>query len=411
MLNSAIFQGVRFVMWGFPEPTQTFIHREFVEMRRLGLPVNILAGERLGPLPKDDVIGRIQQEDTLYLNSAAVDVARGFLSGARSSARFLELLDWGLSLGHRTPLHRLRFIAMACLAQRVAPALEAAGTRYLQAHFASYVTEWTMCAARLLGIPFGITGHAVDIFADNNALPDKMRAARLVMTCTKYNSAHLRALAPVAKDRIHTLYHGIDFEGLPPASPIPKDKAPLLLSIGRLVPKKGFGLLLNAADQLRRDGTSFEIAILGNGPLAGELKSQVETLGLSDIVHLPGAVTQAEVWEWLGRARALVVPSVAEASGNIDGIPNVALEAFAMERPVVGSALSGIPEVVHPEKTGWLVSPGDVDELAAAMGQAIADAERCVAMGQAGRAFVREHFDVRRNVQRQIALIEGAARG
>jgi glycosyltransferase involved in cell wall biosynthesis len=287
-------------------------------------------------------------------------------------------------------------------AASVADDVASAGYRYIHAHFAGYHTELAMGISRLTGIPYGVTGHAVGIWKDRNILRDKIEGARVVLSCTEFNVAHLKDVAPDHASKIHLVHHGLDLLALPEPSPPPGGDETRWLACGRLVPKKGFHVLLEACGRLRDGGVAFGLRILGDGPERARLERLVGALGLEDHVRLVGSVPNTAVWEEIQRSHALVVPSVRDARGNIDGIPNVILEAMAMCRPVVGSDLSGIPEVVKHGDTGLLARPGDAVDLADVMERLSGDREAGAGMGESGRRLVEEQFDVRKNIEAQI---------
>lgn len=402
---------VRFLMWGFPETTQTFIHREMIEMRRRGLSVNVLAGHALPSNEAHPMLEEVRRCATIYLDKPWLWVPRGVFRGMKSRGRFLAALPWALSLPHKSATHRARFVAMLAAAADCLDEVLSSGTRYFHAHFASYHTEWAMCLSRLSGLPFGATFHAVGIWKDGNLLREKIASARVIMSCTRYNVDYLKKLAPEHAHKIHLVHHGLDLTEVPEAPEIPVTQKPRFLAIGRLIPKKGFDHLIEATARLRNRKHKLQLTILGDGPERGRLQARVARHNLEDTVFLPGAVSNEEVWQEIAASRVLVAPSVRDATGNIDGIPNVILEAMAMKRPVVGSVLSGIPEVVLPEKTGILVEPGDEQGLAEAMEALVLDRERAVRLGGGGRDLIEEQFDVRKNIDQQIELIAAAKEG
>ncbi len=402
---------VRFLMWGFPETTQTFIHREMIEMRRRGLSVSVLAGHALPSNRAHPLLEEVRQRSTIYLSQPWLWVPRGVFRGMKNRGRFLAALPWALSLPHKSAMHRARFVVMLAAAADCLDEVVSSGTRYLHAHFASYHTEWAMCLSRLSGLPYGATFHAVGIWKDGNLLREKIASARVIMSCTRYNVDFLKKIAPEHAHKVHLVHHGLDLESVPDTLEIPVTDVPRFLAIGRLIPKKGFDHLIEATARLRNHKHKLRLTILGDGPQRQNLEKQVARHNLEDTVSLPGEVSNEEVWQELAASRALVAPSIRDAEGNIDGIPNVILEAMAMKRPVVGSTLSGIPEVVLPGETGVLVEPGDEQGLAEAMERLVVDREHAVRLGSGGRGLIEEQFDVRKNIDQQIELLAAAVEG
>ena len=394
------------VLWGFPELSQTFIHREIAEWLRAHPDLRILAGARR-PLERADGQSRAwAQERTDYLPSPWIWFPRGLLRGLLQP-RFLPTLLWMLARPHRSFARRLRAAAMCVAAADASPALRRRGANYLHAHFASYHTEWTMCLSRLAGIPWGGSWHAVDIWKDANILADKVRDATVVLTCTRHNLDHLHGLVPGARDKVRLAYHGIDFARLGDAPPLPEGE-PEILAIGRLVEKKGFHVLLEACARLHARGLRFGLRVVGEGPWETRLRAQAERLGIAERVAWTGALSNAQTLDAVRACTMLAAPSIPAHDGNIDGIPNVILEAMALGRPVVGTDFSGIPEVVRDGVTGRLVPPGDAGALAEALGAVVSDRAAAQRMGDAGAAFVRGHFDAAHNARRQLEMVYAA---
>ena len=393
--------GVCFVMWGFPEPTQTFIHREYQEMLRQGMRVRILAGDRLPADRQPDDVRAIAEDSTIWLGNPVVWFARGLLAGTFSRLPFWRTQLWMASFPHRSLLHRLRAAAMVCAAASAAAKVRAAGVRHLHAQFGSYPTELAMALARMLGLTYGGTWHAVDIWKDANILREKIANSAVVFTCTKFNADHLREVAGNAADKVVLSYHGLDFSRLPGPAPIPEEEVPTVAAIGRLVPKKGFAFLLRALASLKEAGFPVRLRLVGEGPLEAELRRTAEELGISELVEFAGALPNAETLRVVNESQLLVAPSIRDRQGNIDGIPNVTLEAMALGRPVVGTRLSGIPEVVN-DATGALVEPEDADGLAKAIRSLLEDREGLLRRGAAAREFVLARFDIHENIKIQL---------
>ena len=396
-------EGVRFVMWGFPEPTQTFIHREFQEMVRQGLRVQILAGAKRDMSVQPEDIREIAEKDTIYLGNPVLWFLKGLLVGTFSALPFWRVLFRMLKLPHRDFPRRMRSLAMTVAAASVAHKVKASGTRHLQAHFGSYQTELAMALSWINRCNYGGTWHAVDIWKDANILPEKIRHSQVVFTCTKYNADHLVDVAGDSADKVQLSYHGLDFSRLPtPAELPPLSQLPEVIAIGRLVPKKGFSYLIEAVAKLVRENFPVHLTLVGDGPLESALRRQVEDLNLREHVTFTGALKNTETLDCVNKAHLLIAPSIQDKDGNIDGIPNVTLEAMALGRPVIGTKLSGIPEVVN-DNTGALVDCCDAEGLARAMKRLLGDREGLARRGKNAREFVYGHFDGHRNSERQLS--------
>jgi colanic acid/amylovoran biosynthesis glycosyltransferase len=259
----------------------------------------------------------------------------------------------------------------------------------------------------LSGIPFSFSARAHDLYPPDGALEEKMAAARFIRTNARVNQRYLADLCPHLAGKVVNVYNGVSLAG--PAGPRPLARPPFhLLALGRLVPKKGFPVLLRACRLLSAHGFDFHLTLAGDGPDRRKIRQFIQRQGLGDRVSLPGAVPHREVARLMAAADLLVMPSLIAPSGDRDGIPNVILEAMLWEVPVVGSAVAGIPEVIKDGDTGWLTEPGDPDALARAVAAALTDPGEARRRAEQGRALVAREFDSRKNYARLKALLEEA---
>lgn len=178
-----------------------------------------------------------------------------------------------------------------------------------------------------------------------------------------------------------------------------------LISIARLVPKKGLEWSIRAAAQL---GAQVSYTIVGDGPDRAKLQSLINDIGVPR-VELVGWKNQDEVAALLREAHALVAPSVTTGDGEEEGIPVALMEAMASGLPVISTRHSGIPELVKDEVSGFLVEEKQVDQLADRMRRLLADPARLEAMGRGGRAIVVREFNNQILHPRLVELLHAAA--
>jgi colanic acid/amylovoran biosynthesis glycosyltransferase len=213
----------------------------------------------------------------------------------------------------------------------------------------------------------------------------------------------LRAIAPGAN--VHKVIMGIDGGRLERRLARPDGRR--VVSVGRLVEKKGFADLIAAAALLDERGDAIDLAIVGDGPLRDSLAAQIEAAGLGDHVELLGARQPEDVLALVEQADVFCLPCVVAANGDRDSMPVVVKEALALEVPVVVTDEVGLPELVRPD-WGMLVPPRNPAALADALATLLAHpASERAAMGRAGRAFVLEHCNVDTETARLAALIDG----
>jgi colanic acid/amylovoran biosynthesis glycosyltransferase len=268
---------------------------------------------------------------------------------------------------------------------------------HLHAQWISSSGTIAMFAAWLLGKRFSFTGHAVDLFRDRCALLDKIERADFIVCISQFHRQFFLEHG-ARPEQCVIVYCGIDPEWFyPPSSVQTAAIRPYrILSSGRLVEKKGFAILIDACKQLADRGEEFECVIGGNGPLQAELQARIERLGLQKCVRLTGqALVQEEIVEFMHAGDVYVLPCVWSADGDVDGLPQMLMEAMACGLPAISTRLVGIPDLVQPHRTGLLVEPGDASGLADAMLDLKHDGPARARLADAGRQWVLERFDLR----------------
>jgi glycosyltransferase involved in cell wall biosynthesis len=258
--------------------------------------------------------------------------------------------------------------------------------RRVHVHFAGEAAVWARLACRRAGVPYGVTVHAVDLWKPHAALADVLRDAALVVTISEHNRAVLRDRYDVDAVVVRC---GVDLArfAAPPAPASP----PVVLSVGRWVPKKGLDTLAAAAAILDRPAT---VVLYSDAPAL----PSVEVRGLRP---------RAEVAAALATATVFVLPCRRALDGDQDGVPVVLLEAMAAGLPVVTTAVSGIPEIVD-EAVGWVVPPDDPAALAAAIRAALDDPAEAQRRGAAGRARLYERGCIATDTHAAMARLLGA---
>jgi glycosyltransferase involved in cell wall biosynthesis len=280
---------------------------------------------------------------------------------------------------------------------------------HIHAHFMDRAATLALVASRLLNISYSFTAHARDIYVDPVLQAEKLSEARFVATCTAYNRDYLlRWLPDGLGKKVKCIYHGLDTSNYQPVTPSGIIK-PVLISVGQLKEKKGFTYLLQACRLLKDWGYDFECQIVGDGPLYESLAAQIRQLRLEGVVELCGMLAHQDVIQKYRQASVFVLPAVLAADGDRDGIPNVILEAMAMNLPVVSTEHSGIPEVLENGLNGLLVQPADIHALAKALAYLLDNPTLRLKFGKQGRQTVIEKFDLEHNVGELLAEFKNAA--
>jgi glycosyltransferase involved in cell wall biosynthesis len=327
--------------------------------------------------------------------------------------------SWPVSLVAR---HEQRYGAGAKPALRARNALYFAdlftrhGVQHVHVHFANRAAHTALFVKAICGLPFSVTAHGQDFMVDlGNAelLREICAEAEFVAAETDFSSHLLRQRCPDSATKIHRVYNGMDFENFPTrAFEAAAPNEPVrILSVGRLVPFKGFGCLIDACAELARRRRNFRCEIVGDGPLQQNLSKQIEQLHASEHILLPGPLAQEEVFAKLRDCEIFALPSIVDQAGASDVFPTVILEAMASGRPVVSTRVAGIPESVLDGETGFLVPPADPSALANALDKLICDPDLRRRFGAAGRRRVEDNFRVDMTVAPLEKLLTGLSLG
>jgi glycosyltransferase involved in cell wall biosynthesis len=419
---SATASSIAYVLKGFPRLSELFVASEIHRLERAGLQLRLFVINRPDESVRHPVVDRIRARP-VYLppvgSVSAVSLRRWlaqhlepFLPALRRVARRRPV---GLTRAAAAALTQAvrarrtfwswpRKVYVKELLQAVALAdrlIEAPDVRHLHAHFCHGATTVTWLAAIITGLPFSFTAHAKDLYAPSlnpaGLLRRKLAAARFGVTCTEANRAHLRLLA--GPTEVHRVYHGLNADlsqivAERPWRPPTANGMLNILAIGRLVPKKGLDVLIDACASLARRGIRFEAVIVGeDGEHASEVRRRIAAHGLERRVTLKEPMDQAALYREYCRATVFCLPCRVVEDGDRDGIPNVLLEAMACGLPVVTTGISGIPELVTDGVTGLIVPAGDPDATADALLRLHEDKALARRLSRAGEALVRERFD------------------
>jgi colanic acid/amylovoran biosynthesis glycosyltransferase len=283
-----------------------------------------------------------------------------------------------------------RFREAVYLGQR----LKKAQISHLHVHFAGLASRTAWWIKRLFGITYSFTGHANDIFCPKPeqrvGLAELLREASFVVVVSDFGASWLERGFPESAHKIHRVYNGLDLSVFKQA--IPGVEPVRLLSIGRLIEKKGFKFLIEACRLLRSSGFSFDCQIVGEGPEHHRLQEAIQEYQLSDTVRLRGALPQTELVEILSQSSIFVFPAVHDGAGDTDNLPTVLIEAMASSLPIVATRIAGIPEIVQHNENGILVPEKDPAQLADAIRVMAGDQALLKRFGGASRRIAQEKF-------------------
>lgn len=379
----------------FPELSETFVAAEIDSLRRAGHYVRVEAGSP-GNAPTSDAEARYLVYDHRVRRLAAL-LRLVYRHPLRVAADIV---------GRRRWRHAEEVVPLRVLAASACRILDHDAT-HIHVHFADRAALDAMRIAQILGIPWSLTAHAYDIFMSPRNLTDKMTRAAFVTSGCQYNVDYLRSLVePVVRHRIHEVVMGVDVQRFRRTRPYRASGT--VLAVGRLVEKKGFHYLLEAAAIMKERGQITRTIIVGTGPLDGEFQRMIEELSLNGHVELLGSRTPDEIRDLLEDAEVFVMPCVVARDGDRDSMPVVVKEAMAMEIPVIATDEVGLPELVN-SACGVLIQPSNPVALAEAIeGLLSLPLSQRADIGRAGRTRVIAAADVDRETKKLIGLIDAA---
>ena len=390
-----------------PALSATFVYNEILGLQEKGyIVVPISVHVPSSPVKEDRVAVLANQTRYLYqegfLKIFLANIIVFFTSPIRYLKGAFKVLNDAIQCGIFNRIGCGLFYRFF-FASRVARILKKKKCEHLHSNFAHIPTDIAMYAAILADVPFSFTSHANDLFERGWLLPQKIARSKFAVTISEFNQKYLSSLGGQGK-KIHIVRCGVDskaFSARPfaPCSPTFK-----IGTLGRMVEKKGFDVLLRAASILQKKNVAFQLVIAGSGPLEGALENLSIQLGLESVVDFIGPLSHENVPLWLRNLDLFVLPCQKDANGDMDGIPVVLMEAMLSGVPVISTRLSGIPELIEHKKEGLLVEQKSPDDLASAMLLLLHNDALRKQFVENGIKKVKNEFDLEMNIQRMIEL-------
>jgi glycosyltransferase involved in cell wall biosynthesis len=386
---------IGYVLKRFPRISETFVAAELLELRRQGEDVTVFALSR----PQEPFTHRFLAEldvPVVYLPhrplQEPVRVARALAEAWRHPLRWLR----ALAAVSPPSLRGWRRLLQATVLARE---LRLAGIDHVHAHFASTAARLAHLTWRMGGPNYSVTAHAKDIYHHEvraDQLAATLGAAMFVATVSEANVRHLRQVLEQATP-VELVPNSVDVERIAAAAWNGRE-ATKVLTVARLVEKKGIEDLVQACGLLRAAGTAVQLDVVGDGPLRAQLEAVAEACGAE--VRFLGALDHDDVLALYATAAVFALPCVVAPTGDRDGLPTAVLEAMASGLPVVATGVNGLVEAVIDGVTGLVVPEHDPAAVAAAIGQVLADPALARRLGDAGRVRAVERFSLRASAAR-----------
>ena len=406
---------VGFVVRMFPLLSETFVANDILALERLGVRARIFSYRAASSAAPHAYLAQLRSPVTYLPDPLNRHVGQLLRASAkmyrREPARYRCAFRYVLrhTLAERNLDTWRRFLQAAFLADLLARS----DIEHLHAHFARGATRITMLTSMLSGLPYSFTAHARDVYVtDNQLLREKVAGAEFVIACARANQRYLQQIVgPEQQHKIKLAYHGVDLAIFRAGERKTNAGPATVLSVGRLVRKKGLRYLVEAIAALQSRGLDLRCVIVGEGPERAPLERLIDTLGLRDVVRLTGARSREALIEIYQQATVFALPCIVLDDGDRDGVPNVLLEAMAVGLPVVSCPVAGVPELVESGDNGLLVAERNASELAAAIELLLNDQGLRSRLGAQGRRTVAARFDSLTTGEAVLGLLSAAHAG
>ena len=381
---------IGYVLKKYPRYSETFIVNEILAHEDAGLEIEIFSLTPSDDSHFQDIVGEVQSP-VIYL---PLDYLK-----ASTWWKYLNKANEVLpNLFQMLEVFRDEKFKYVYQAIELAKIIRTTGIEHLHAHFASSATTVARLASYFSNIPYTFTAHAKDIYhedIDFGKLQSKIHDASSVITVSNYNLEHLTRMFRSDKDKIKRVYNGLDLRKLQYRSP--ENRKPNIITIGRLVEKKGLNILVDACEILAKHGVEFHCSIIGKGELESELLEQIKEKNLQNKVELTGALPRTKALQKFYDASIFTAPAVVANDGNRDGLPTSILEAMALGVPCISTDVTGIPEVLKDNKTGIVIPQNNSVELAKAIERLLNDSKLSILLSENARKLIESNFDIRKN--------------
>ena len=388
---------VAYIANEFPTPVEPYVTDEIVELRRRGVRVICCSGKRVSPnnlSPADRAFWKETRFFQPLCDDELLTAVRRLASDRHTLWQLLRPLLWERGA---SPNLRIRALGHTLMGAALADQLEPLGVEHIHAHHGYFASWMALTAARLLGISFSFTLHGSDLMRRADLLAAKLRSCEFCITISEYNRQYiLRNYPSTPEEKIIVQRLGVDRVSPSPTANHARGARAArfcLLAVGRLHRVKDHRFLIEACAALRQQGLQFVCWIVGEGPERRNLEKQIAGLRLQGHVYLIGHVPRADLPGYYRYADLVVMTSQSE------GIPVVLMEAMAHEKLVLAPAITGIPELVEHQRTGFLYQHGSLPDFVGAVRWIESNKASLSGIQRAAAASIADSFNRQRNLR------------
>jgi glycosyltransferase involved in cell wall biosynthesis len=402
---------IAYIAQYFPYMTETFVYREVNALRAKGFNIVTLSNRTPDPAKlADESKEHIATTEYVFPLQKRLFVQTHLFWLLRHPLLYLGTLWKVMSPRAESWDSRKRTFGHFGGGVYLAYRLREQGVDHIHAHFSVNAATIGLVIARLLRVSYSFTVHN-NIFSDRLILREKLKAARFIVSISRFSRDFLLRYAPDIPglaDKFEIVHCGIAPEQFQPRRQTSTERArsPLIFSLAHHAERKGMPYLVEACRILRERQVDFECIVGGQGPETPRLHTLVARYGLEQHVKLPGVIFQQDLQPYLNQAAAFVLPCITAHDGDVDGIPVVLMEAMAMGVPSVSTFVSGIPELIDDGVSGLLVPEKDAVALADALERVLHDAALAARLGEAAREKVLAQFDIHQSADQLGDLFE-----
>jgi colanic acid/amylovoran biosynthesis glycosyltransferase len=386
---------VAYIANEFPSSLEPYVIDEITELRRRGTQVICCSGKRVSP--KDlSLAERAFWKETCFFQPLSDDelvrAVRRLASDRRNLGQLLRPLLWERGV---SPTRRIRALGHTVMGAALAEQLAPLKVKHIHAHHGYFASWMALAAARLLGVGFSFTLHGSDLLQRADLLSTKLRACQFCVTVSDFNRQYILHNYPsTPSEKVVVQRLGVDrVDSWPTPAAEADPRRFCLLSVGRLHRVKDYRFLIQACAALRDQGLDFLCWIVGEGPERPALENQIMALGLQGRVYLIGHVPRTDLPGYYRYADLVVMTSKSE------GIPVVLMEAMAHEKLVLAPAITGIPELVEHQRTGFLYQPGSLPDFVSAVSWIRGQKASLAGIQRAAAASIAASYNRQRNLR------------